>query len=111
MSDDRDGSNSKIVVVDKSDSELFGHKNRIWEIRFSSDDSLLFSGAEDGCLITWDLATSNRFSEIKVLSGNILHILLLYYCLNSRTDISLFIERRKITRGMKITLVDSQYLE
>eukprot|EP00890_Picochlorum_soloecismus_P002705 jgi/Picsp_1/3435/NSC_06273-R1_wd40 repeat domain-containing protein len=64
MSDNHDGSNNNKNTIDVS-SELFGHKNRIWEIRFSSDDSLLFSGAEDGCLITWDLATSTRISEIK----------------------------------------------
>ena len=68
ISDDRDGKNERNTT--DASKELFGHKNRIWEIRFSSDDSLLFSGSEDGCLITWDLATSAHISQIKVVADS-----------------------------------------
>lgn len=40
--------------------DLVGSGSRIWALCFSSDDLHLWSGAEDGCIYSWDISSCSR---------------------------------------------------
>ncbi|HRF97460.1 MAG TPA: hypothetical protein PLZ51_19770, partial [Aggregatilineales bacterium] len=52
---------------------FLGHVSPIWDVAINGDGTLLASGAEDGTLIIWDVATGDVVHRIENAHDNIIY--------------------------------------
>ena len=77
---------SKLLSWDPQENTcLQGHTGAVWSVKPTSDDSILFSGAEDSQIIIWDLQSEEIIGR---LSGHSNTVNALELCLNEEVLVS-----------------------